>query len=141
MRNKFFTALLVTALPTFAFAADIRVINETDIHGTAHFNSFIKICSSTLGDSGVLKPKQKDFYVKGSSIKTACGSKDCEAIVFASSNCDKSTKIATVVVNANSGIVNLNNLAKDRYNIKYSATEVTIANASTGFKAWFKSLF
>lgn len=142
MRNKILSAFIMAALPALTYAVDIRVTNNTDAYGTGHFNSFIKICSSNLGNSGILKPQQKDFVISGSSIKTACGSKDCEAFIFASDNC-KGQKIATVVLNSGKGVINIDNVATDRFKVEYTATQVTVDNVkrSDGFKSWFKSLF
>lgn len=142
MRKKLLSVFILTALPVLAYAADINVRNNTDSYGTGHFNSFLKICSSTLGDKGVMKPKQQNFVIAGSSIKTACGSKDCEAFIYDSPNC-KGQKTATVVINASTGIVNITNHAPDRFKIvEHSAINVEVNPPDQkGFKAWFKSFF
>jgi hypothetical protein len=142
MQKKILCALLLSVLPALTYAADIKVNNETDLYGTAHFNAFISTCSSRLGDRGIIKPGEKDFTVPESVIKTVCGSKNCEAFVFNSKNCS-GDKLATVVVNAKDGVISINNHAADRFTVVGGGTSVTIKpkSASSGFKAWIKSFF
>jgi hypothetical protein len=140
MRKIIASALLISALPTLAFAIDIKVTNNTDSYGTAYFNVFLKICSSSLGDGGILKPQEKNFTVPGSAVKSVCGNKNCEAFVFDTKNCS-GNKIATVILNANSGVIDINNHASDRYSVTYNASSITINPPHKGFKSWFKSLF
>lgn len=140
MRKKIFSSLVVGLLPIVAYAADIHINNNTNSFGTASFDTIFQVCSSTyFGDRGIMKPKQSDFTISDSVIKKVCGSKNCDALIFDNKNCEGKS-IASVTVNANTGIINVK-VKSDRYLIQQqSATHLTISEKNS-WKNWFKSLF
>lgn len=146
IKKIIFICSMVCCLPLYAYAennhidtVDISVTNNTDFYGTGHFA--YSVCSSHVpGGDGIIKPHQSGFKIPGSFIKLFCGNSDCDATIYASQDCSGPKK-GVVTVNANKGVVKIENYDKEHFNVVGSGNQITINQTSRSFIDWMKSLF
>lgn len=141
MKSKKFLCTMLLSAPLLANATDITISNHTDSYGTGYINTLFRTCSATLGERGIMQPHQENFSVPGSVIKTFCGNKNCEAYIFKTQNCG-GDKIAVVTLNANDGVVGIENVDKENYVFVGSGSHITIESPSKNiFKQWLSKFF
>lgn len=98
------TAVLCT-LPLLAQADDLIINNNTDYDSASVINH--GICSDKLGPVGVTHAREFNHVVPASVVRMACkfNMHQCQADVYISPNCAEGTKIATVMVDVDTGII------------------------------------
>lgn len=125
------------ALPLFANAADLTIINNTDIYGTGYVN--FSPCSSRAGDKGILKPHQP-LTVPGKVFSIFCLGFSCEAHVYGTQDCS-GKELAAVTIDPDKGVTKINNYDKEHFAVSGTGTNIIIDPVNKGWKNWFNWLF
>lgn len=106
--------------------ADITIMNNTDATGTGKFNS---ICSGVLGDKGKAKPHHP-FTVSKSILAMFCNP-NCTAHIYLNDTYCTGAELATVQINIDTGITNVDNHDTKHYTITPNGDTVTIDPVSS----------
>lgn len=136
MRTSTVIVSLILMLPLLA-QANIDIINHTGLYGTGKVKN--GACSATLGDRGIIKP-HGNLTLNAAEIIYLCGFKTCEAFLFVTNNCT-GDKIATVTMDAYSGVKNVVNHKPGEYLITGGGSSLSIESYKLHFKNWLKWLF
>lgn len=140
MCKKLCVISLMCILPFLPFVAhaEININNHTDFFGTGEINGS---CSSSLGDSGIIKPHGKMTLTKAQII-ALCGFSNCDAKLFLTNNCS-GDKLATVTL-SQSGIHHIINHKPDEFDVSGNTSNITISKRKAlfmKFKKFWKWFF
>lgn len=121
MKIKTLIAACLITMPLMVSAAEISITNNTDNYGTGSING---TCSNIAGDKGVINPGQT-LTVPQIAFDMLCFGMDCTADIYLTKNCT-GKKVATADIDPDDGILSVNLIDKEHYEVTYSKTSVTV---------------
>lgn len=149
LKSKTLRSLMLTGafiLNTWSlstYASNITVTNNTNFPGTAKLgNSPCSSSRSAAGSRGIIQPHEQNFVISEFAIGYFCLWSNCDAHVYASTNCS-GPEVMTVTVNASDGIVSSPKYDDKQYLVSAANNHLTIEvkqQSRSGFFNWVKSL-
>ena len=126
----------ISVMPFIAYA-DVNIVNNTDIFGTASLSTMAG-CSSDLGDRGIIK--HHSTIVIPQYLFNAFCTFGCTASIYASKNCGGKV-MGTAEITPGKNITKMTNYDKEHFEVQGGGDNVIINPVKKGFMDWIKTIF
>lgn len=136
MLKKMILCLLL--IPAMTWAIDIKISNNSDMTGTARFESSICPCSSQVGE---ILNGHSSITLPSKVVSLFCHpGRDCFADLYDNTSCSGQS-IARVKIDNNTGVTSVDNLDPQKFVVSGSGGDVEINSVSQRKTGWLTRIF